>query len=303
MAGIRLEWAQFGDFDSFDVIRSNTSMIGVADAALPSPIATNLKTMYYVDTAIVEGATYYYKIRAYRSGFSTVSDEVKALAALGDEYWSNVAILMLADTSASNLADSAITINQSGTVTLNQAVTPKFCENVFDLTNDFNNLNATIPQLGTQPFTYETWIDSRSPVNSWARFIEIGIENWGDGAFYVCNVQKNYPAKPSMSWAMSGGQQLRDDYFIKDEFNHLCLMRTENGWFLFLNGVLQHRNTTTDAKNYNVVDQRFRLGSSAYSGNRALSAYMDSLRLTIGIARYNETGFVPPVEKFKDYGI
>ncbi|WP_312069454.1 hypothetical protein, partial [Acinetobacter sp.] len=72
MAGIRLEWAQFGDFDSFDVIRSNTSMIGVADANLPSPIATNLKTMYYVDTTVAEDSTYYYKVRAWRDGVSMV---------------------------------------------------------------------------------------------------------------------------------------------------------------------------------------------------------------------------------------
>ena len=80
MAGIRLEWAQFGDFDSFDVIRSNTSMIGVADAALPSPIATNLKTMYYVDTTVVEGGTYYYKFRVWRDGIALVSDEVVIVA-------------------------------------------------------------------------------------------------------------------------------------------------------------------------------------------------------------------------------
>lgn len=80
MAGIRLEFAQFGDFDSFDIIRSPSSMEGVAEVDLPSPLVTGLTTMFYVDTTVVEGATYYYKIRVNRDGIYFVSDELKAVA-------------------------------------------------------------------------------------------------------------------------------------------------------------------------------------------------------------------------------
>lgn len=80
MAGIRLEFAQFGDFDTFDIIRSNTSMSGVADVDLPSPIAAGLTTMYYVDTAVVEGAEYYYKVRVWRDGEAAVSGQLLAIA-------------------------------------------------------------------------------------------------------------------------------------------------------------------------------------------------------------------------------
>lgn len=80
MAGIRLEFAQFGDFNSFDIVRSNTSMASIPDDDLPSPIATGLTTMYYVDTTVVEGATYYYRVRVNRGGVSKVSDEICATA-------------------------------------------------------------------------------------------------------------------------------------------------------------------------------------------------------------------------------
>ena len=80
MAGIRLEWAQFGDFDSFDVIRSTTSMAGIADVDLPTPIATGLKTMYYVDSNVIEGLTYYYNVRVWRGTASFLSVELKAIA-------------------------------------------------------------------------------------------------------------------------------------------------------------------------------------------------------------------------------
>lgn len=82
MAGIRLEFAQFGHFDSFDVIRSLTSMAGVADVDLPTPIATDLKIMYYVDVNIVKGVTYYYKVRVWRGTTSFLSDEMACLAGI-----------------------------------------------------------------------------------------------------------------------------------------------------------------------------------------------------------------------------
>jgi CO dehydrogenase/acetyl-CoA synthase epsilon subunit len=79
MAGIRIEFAQFGDFDSFDVIRSTSSM-SIADVDLPSPIVTGLTTMYYIDTTVVVGARYYYKIRVWRDGVSAVSNEIQTIA-------------------------------------------------------------------------------------------------------------------------------------------------------------------------------------------------------------------------------
>ena len=79
MAGIRLEFAQFGDFDSFDIHRSLTPMTDVNN--LPPPIVTDLLTMFYVDTMVVEGATYYYRVVAWRDGDKAVSDEIRTTAA------------------------------------------------------------------------------------------------------------------------------------------------------------------------------------------------------------------------------
>jgi len=74
--GIRLEFAQFGHFTSFDVIRSMVSMDSVADADLPTPIATGLKTMYYVDGNVVEETAYYYRVRVWRGSVSFVSNSI-----------------------------------------------------------------------------------------------------------------------------------------------------------------------------------------------------------------------------------
>lgn len=86
MAGVVLEFAQFGNFDSFDIIRSTSSMMTIPDHLLPAPIATGLTTMLYVDTAVIENTMYYYKARVWRSSESVVSDEIQVLAVLAYRY-------------------------------------------------------------------------------------------------------------------------------------------------------------------------------------------------------------------------
>lgn len=74
MAGVRIEFAQFGSFDSFSIYRSNTPM-NVNN--LPAPIATGLATMYYVDDTVVEGLTYHYRVSVARGSDTMLSDEVE----------------------------------------------------------------------------------------------------------------------------------------------------------------------------------------------------------------------------------
>lgn len=80
MASITLEFAQFSHFDSFEVIRSLTSMASTPDSALPAPIATGLKTMHYIDTTVTEGVTYFYRVRVLRGNDRFVSDELRVVA-------------------------------------------------------------------------------------------------------------------------------------------------------------------------------------------------------------------------------
>ena len=113
MAGIVLEWAQFGDFDSFDVLRSDAPMdVG----NLPPPIVTGLATMYFVDTSIDDGIIYRYRVRAWRGALSTVSDEVAVSATLNfDDYvgaLTPITWLKLDEASTGVIADSG-TLGQS----------------------------------------------------------------------------------------------------------------------------------------------------------------------------------------------
>ncbi len=96
MAGVRLEFAQFGDFDSFSVYRSE-SPINVM--ALPTPIITGLKTMYASDSTVVEGAGYYYRVAAIRGEDIVISDEVYIVAAFAHKWWRITKIVNRTDSS------------------------------------------------------------------------------------------------------------------------------------------------------------------------------------------------------------
>lgn len=75
--GVRLEFAQFGDFDSFSVYRSEFSM-DIED--MPPPLATNLPTMYYVDETVVIGIRYFYRVAVVRDQQIIFSEEVNIIA-------------------------------------------------------------------------------------------------------------------------------------------------------------------------------------------------------------------------------
>ncbi|WP_339352274.1 LamG-like jellyroll fold domain-containing protein [Acinetobacter beijerinckii] len=95
MAGVRIEFAQFGYFSSFDILRSITPMSGLADNQFPTPIATDLKSMYYVDAQVSEGTTYYYMIRVWADdGNYLLSDEFSILVQVNDPLWDDVLSLL-----------------------------------------------------------------------------------------------------------------------------------------------------------------------------------------------------------------
>ena len=72
MAGVRLEFAQFGKFDSFNIYRNQTS---TSVDSLGIPI-TNISTMYFEDFSVEPDNNYYYRVGAIRDQVEVVSDEI-----------------------------------------------------------------------------------------------------------------------------------------------------------------------------------------------------------------------------------
>lgn len=286
MAGIRIEFSQFGHFDYFEIIRSDTSMSGIADAELPSPIATNIKTMYYVDTSVVQGALYFYKVRVVREGFSAISPELEVLAIAGDEYFNYVELLFLTDGVVKDYSAKNRTPSVTGTYAFISATTIplKYDDYSYDISGN-GALDFGTITLNFDDFTFETYI--YSPSNSYlgTLFLLWGcnfmFEVHNGTHLYVRDVDYNYNKVANISAP-------------RNSWNHWCVMRKDNVFYAFLNGTL----VLTYAHTVDLTESTIRLFSDAYRNYSLRDDYMGSTRLT-RIARYETTGFTPPSEKFR----
>lgn len=72
MAGVRLEFAQFGHFDYFNIYRNSVS---AAIENLEQPIGTS-STMYYEDLTTEPNNDYYYRIGVFRDSIEEFSEEI-----------------------------------------------------------------------------------------------------------------------------------------------------------------------------------------------------------------------------------
>ncbi|MEG0130557.1 MAG: hypothetical protein RR677_03620 [Acinetobacter sp.] len=282
--GVRLEFAQFGHFDSFEVIRSTTSMESIADNELPAPIATGLKTMYYVDESVIEGATYFYKIRVKRGVLSFVSEEVSIIALQGDKYFQYVELLFLTDGVVKDYSNHKRTPVVTGTYAFVPSTTIplKYDDYSYDI-SDYGALDFGSITLGIDDFTLETYV--YSPPNSY-----IGT------LFTLLNATSfRFAASRSGFIGITGPVYAEFPFSMTwNTWNHWCLMRKNGVFYLYLNGVLCGQLNSS----YSLLPSTIRIFADSSRNETLRSDYMSSTRLT-RFARYTHTGFTPPTEKFK----
>ena len=283
MAGIRLEWAQFGDFDSFDVLRADEPMdVGV----LPSPIATGLSTMYYVDTTVVEGATYYYRVVAWRDGVSKVSGEIQVKASGGDEHWDKVVGLYRQE--GSNIVDLS---SFGGSLITNTGLSVD--SNVASPTGTpVLKLNAqakaifTTAQLGLDDFTIEMWFRCDSSDSDWPRVwatkdsFNIGVGHYNAQLRGTTGIA----VFAETQWAAERSEDL------KNKFSHLAFCKQGDNFYAAIDGVVSVEAYTP----INDVNGIFTLGQG---GGSLIPLWFNEIRITKGVARYT-ANFTPPDAPF-----
>lgn len=285
MAGIRLEWAQFGDFDSFDVIRSDAPM---DINALPSPIATNLPTMYHVDTTVVEGATYYYRVVAWRDGVSKISSEIIVIANAGDVHWDKVVALLHIDGDLVDVCGN--TWVAQGGMQLSYT-DPKFGSGCAYSDGSYNsNLHMTspIPKLLDDDFCIEMFY---KPVNNntWYSFFNTyGVGNTAERNLTINNSNGKLTANLT---TITGNND-----FTLNKWHHIAYTRQGNTLRLFLDGVLVGSGNTAES----IRTDAIYIGLQPYSLDWAVPGFYDELRITKGVARYT-ANFTPPDAPFPSY--
>jgi len=293
MAGIRIEFSQFGHFDYFEIIRSYTSMSGIADAELPSPLVSNLKTMYYIDTSIVDGESYYYIARVFRDGVSLNSSEVKVTATLSDIYWQNVSALLHfeGDNNSASFTDETGRVwDRLGDTKLSAVksmfgLSSLFLDGASSLSTGFSSGFA----YGTGDFTWELFANFNSlSGNRYLIDHSSGLGNNGTLSYYN-NTLRYYNPTTGVSGPLY-------NTLIPLEVNrwyHIAIVRLSGVTTIYIDGIA--KASGNDLHNYNSLE--LWLGRYAGGGGTFFDGYIDELRITKGVARYTEN-FTPPAEQF-----
>lgn len=290
MAGCRIQFAQFGKFDSFDIVRSTVSLATTAYEDLPTPIVQNLKTMYFEDGGVEEGITYYYLIIARLGTSYAVSDEVMIIIPSSnpdaDPYWLDVVLMVYADSFP--IIDES---NSEKVIDARNSPIYDGSELYTDLGSIYlDGLNGMsfgtpYPDIGVSDFTIECYIKIHPTRNDpfYARIIDLNSAIlFAHGGNYDMSFGRSSDPPPFQSIGN-----------LKDTWFHVCIMRSSGVAYFFANGNLFNTLTYPDHI-YNVY---FGGGGSA---SRSTKAYFNCCRIT-KVARYPIEGFTPPDTKFPDF--
>lgn len=290
--GVVIEFSHFGDFDSFDIIRSDTPM---DITALPAPLVTGLTTMAYLDSTVVIGQTYYYRAAVLRGAERLVSTEEFKVTARDnlDEYWDSIVCLLSA--SSGELVDYApIT---PARVWSAAAGIPEISstEKLFlDGSMSFSGAAAikSLPlcDLGTGDYTLELTVKT-SIIASNGFFFSMTK----DSAYYGLEMSDSGGLKVYAPGRFDS--HINPPQSIIDRWAHIALVKSGNSHKIYVDGVLLSNAVFTPV---NINGATLVVGASGTEGYNRISAYIEQVRLTKGVARYTED-FLPPVMAFSEF--
>lgn len=283
--GVVLEFAQFGAYDSFDILRSSFPM---DINSLPTPIITGLTKTSYVDMAVVLGESYYYRVAVWRDGVRKVSSEEVLISAGsgGDPYWVNVVALLEVRGGAiverAPLAGHTWVQGPSAlpAVVVNTGYLSQ--KSIFFDRASLLKTSSPLP-MGDNDFTIEAFLYNQeanystiaSFFNSQGRFTWMirdtgsNVSVWdSDWRFYHAPAQK-----------------------MRNRWCHVALCREGNTYKSFVDGVLIGTATWV-SPHKNFIGRQTIIGSSEPGGRDHFTGRIEQLRITKNVARYTAS-FTP----------
>ncbi|WP_269915575.1 LamG-like jellyroll fold domain-containing protein [Acinetobacter sp. HY1485] len=291
MSNITLTWDSDGSSESFSVYRAEQT---IDTSNLPTPIATGITDKTYIDSDIIEDKTYFYRVASNKGNQQKISDEISIIATNHDQYFQFVDFLLFADgdMGTATFVDAS---QKKRTVKASNVVLtkPKFSQYIKAKSAQ---LSANISTLGISDFTLEIWVCPSSSSSSWARVFQIGSE--GAGYLSLFRNSNTTPMQFILHARDSSGSSvslINADKAINTEtaYSHICLMRKDGVFYLFIDGILSGSNSQNTALRISL--------NTLYLLNNNQSAYLnalfDSFRLTT-VARYDPTGFQVPAKAF-----
>ena len=294
MASVKIEFSQFGDFDYFSVVRSESP---INTSSMPAPIATNLKSMFYLDESISLNKNYYYIVVAHKDSSTQLSEEVLVYTGGGDAFYAQT-VLIIEAKPKNNLDYSSELANE-----INAPTNIKLVGSTAKVTRALNNntrtaelrygyISTTIPQLGLNDFTLEIkFIPTLFGSPEWGRLFQIGA-NGSYGGFVVARHSSSNPM--SLISHTTGSPIDRTFYnetsiFVSNnKYNHICVMRRNGVFYYFINGARVAQ--VSDATSYPIDQTSLSIGNNL-NGTEYLGMVFGSARLSTS-AIYDNEGFL-----------
>lgn len=297
--GIRLKWAQYGDFDYFEVVRSNEAMDSLA---LPDPIVTGLTTMTYFDGGVVQNTAYFYRVVAVKGESRVVSEEIKAVAS-SDQYRSNVVTLLFLN---NGLIEQ---VSSTNFIWGDQSKPVPFVDSKFQKSLSFDGVvgkfvydprvqNAAT-NLSGSAFTIEFFAKlnanstgSRTVLSFGsapsARYLSWWVNLTVTGFGFIQSNNGSGGSTQSLYAAMPANIDPISDYI------HYAISKDQSGNVrLYINGVLVGEKILNTR--FYVSTHGLRIGRLDYPGySYDFIGEFGPVRITKGVARYIDPSFVPP---------
>lgn len=303
MAGIRLEWTQTGHFDHFEIYRNSAS---TAIEDLDTPLATLVKTMYFMDSTVVEGATYFYRVKVIRGEDYLYSGEIEAVAANGDEFWTSVEVLIHGDATtypSTNIVNKSLvpkTVTRTGNprIVAGTGLPTSYDGGWIEFpTTGINFFSLPALAVGLADYTYEQFFVISAAPNSSNYLMFLGADGTADTVALSIDSSRNLWFEAKVAWLYYGLIVGTTPATLNVRY-HVCLMRKGTRHYLFLNGVLLGSNADYPSINIPAGPMTFGNRSNGNNANSNFKGYAFGMRLTKGVARYPTTGFEPPAAKF-----
>ena len=229
-------------------------------------------------------------------------------AASGDANWSGVELLLdfegqsVTDHSgnATNLSVGNGSNTSGGTAVFGSGTNAKNGSYSFNSsgTGTANPYIAlTDPALGTGEFTLECWLKVSS-ASSYANLMT--NEQQGSSPGYGFSWQLKGTSGGMLLWNQWANKITGTTNVVDGNWHHVAITRNSaNEVTLWVDGQKDHTNTVTDSGSYSITNSGtnpFLIGHNLFHANRHVAGYIDDVRITKGVCRYNDTanGFTPP---------
>jgi hypothetical protein len=198
-------------------------------------------------------------------------------------------------TTFTDSSSNAATVTAVGNASISTAQFKFGQSGLFDGSGDRLTVpSSSVFEFGTGDFTVEAWVRESTRLN-YASVLEIGDHLQSTGVIFLTRQADS----PNTAGIYSGGFFGSISSGSLNEWNHFAWVRQSGSLRVYVNGVsssaVSFINNLTNTTNITV-------GSRSGGDNQYdFTGYMDELRVTKGLARYQDgTTFTPPALPFPD---